>query len=182
MYRQDNNLGGVKSAWNDPISSQVKSTWLDLKFKSGMPDLTWLDLKITKQLLTWFWLDLELTGFTLFFLPYKLTPFQIYNEVLLKKKEKIPQIMQLINFSLSFGFRLDLTWSNILAFWLDLTWYFIYNQETWLEHFWYGYDLTWLELKKNDLTTPSILGQTSIRYRNGPLSITCKFYQVTHLT
>ena len=42
----------------------------------------WLDLKITKQLLTWFWLDF-------IFLPYRLTPFQITNEVLLKKKEKM---------------------------------------------------------------------------------------------
>ena len=145
---ESSSLGVVKSAWNDPISSQVKSTWLEVQVRDA-----WLDLKITKQLLTWFWLDLELTDFTLFFLPYKLTPFQIYNEVLLKKK-KIPQIMQLINFSLSFGFQLYLTWSNILAFWLDLTWYFIHNQETWLENFWCGYDLTWLELKKPDLTTP----------------------------
>ena len=36
-------LETIKLAWNDPKSSQVKSTWLDLKFKSGISDLTWLE-------------------------------------------------------------------------------------------------------------------------------------------
>ena len=55
----------IKSAWNDPKSSQVKSTWLDLKFKSGISDLTWLDLKIEKEgkdlILTWTWGDMGCT-------------------------------------------------------------------------------------------------------------------------
>ena len=150
---------------------QVKSSRLDLTWSSSQGCQTWLEnyKTITDLILTWpgsHWLDF-------IFLPYKLTQFQIYNEVLLKKKEKIPQIMKLINFSLSFGFRLDLTWSNILAFWLDLTWLdilfiikrldltwtflvWLWLDLTWLEFFWCGYDLTWLELKKPDLTTPRI--------------------------
>ena len=50
---------------NQVKSSQVKSTWLDLKFKSGISDLTWLDLKIEKEgkdlILTWTWGDMGCT-------------------------------------------------------------------------------------------------------------------------
>ena len=41
-------------------SSQVKSTWLDLKIKSVITDLTWLDLKIKSGISHLTWLDLKI--------------------------------------------------------------------------------------------------------------------------